>query len=77
MRPGVKVQLPGTTITLRPTSTVALAPKPGVTMATTATTTAQAARLIAPGQVPTPKGRGPVINVFVGSRQINVVPVLE
>ncbi|XP_071108199.1 nucleosome-remodeling factor subunit BPTF-like [Haliotis cracherodii] len=55
VRPGVKVQLPGTTITLRPTSTVALAPKPGVTMATTATTTAQAARLIAPGQVQTPK----------------------
>ncbi|XP_067672997.1 nucleosome-remodeling factor subunit BPTF-like [Haliotis asinina] len=55
VRPGVKVQLPGTTITLRPTSTVALAPKPGVTMATTATTTAPAARLIAPGQVQTPK----------------------
>ncbi|XP_029635778.1 nucleosome-remodeling factor subunit BPTF isoform X3 [Octopus sinensis] len=48
IRPGVKVQLPGTTITLRPTTNVTLAPKPGTVVSTASGATA---RLISPGQL--------------------------
>lgn len=50
IRPGVKVQLPASTITLRPTANVTLAPKPGTVVSTS---TGTATRLIAPGQIQT------------------------
>lgn len=53
LRPGLKVQLPGTTISIRPSSTLTLAPKPGttptaITVSTTPTTATP--RLISPQQ---------------------------